>query len=316
MSDLVKIETFKPEIPKEWNYDESVKKVRRLGFKWKNLTLEILEELYIAREKLRISPLGGRPKKTSKYLEVIPTWTQYCKDINISLETARLWLKPLDWLRLYNIWTLAKLEEDKDFFGAFPGIFMENLLYYHTEENDLIYDPFAGSGTTIDICKKMGRNFYCSDLNVFSGREKEINNWDVADGLPANLTKPDLVFLDPPYWRQAKGRYSDSLNDLGNMDIINFYFIFNRFLNLLMGKEINKIAIVIAPTQYPNENHEFEDHIFNFNQILSSRYYIEMRYVIPYSTEQYNGTQVEIMKKEKKAINLIRDLVIWALKKD
>lgn len=316
MSDLVKIDIIKPEIPKEWNYDESVKKVKRLGFKWKNLTIEILKELYVAREILRTSPLGGRPKKTSKNLEVIPTWTQYCKDINISLETARLWLKPLEWLHLYNIWTLAKFEEDKAFFGAFPEIFMENLLYYHTKENDLVYDPFAGSGTTIDVCKKMERNFYCSDLNIFPGREKEISKWDIASGLPDNLTKPDLVFLDPPYWRQAKGRYSDVPNDLGNMNINKFYSIFNNFLKLLMDKEINKIAIVIAPTQYPNENHEFEDHIFKFHEILLDKYQIEMRYVLPYSTEQYNGTQVEIMKKEKKAINLIRDLVVWALKKD
>jgi len=30
-------------------------------------------------------------------------------------------------------------------FGHFPLIFMKNLLYFHTQENDLIYDPFAGN---------------------------------------------------------------------------------------------------------------------------------------------------------------------------
>lgn len=42
----------KPELPEHWDYDESVKKVINFVYKWKNLTIEILEELYIAREML------------------------------------------------------------------------------------------------------------------------------------------------------------------------------------------------------------------------------------------------------------------------
>ena len=33
---------------------------------------------------------------------------------------------------------------------------------------------------------------------------------------------PDLVFLDPPYWQQAKGRYSEQPSDLGNMELARF----------------------------------------------------------------------------------------------
>jgi len=223
--------------------------------------------------------------------------------------------KENEWLRIYNIWNLGKLESEEDFFGIFPSVFMENLLHYHTEKNDLIYDPFAGSGTTIDVCRKTNRRFYCSDLVVHPGR-KDIEKWNVQNGLPKDLKKPDLVFLDPPYWIQAKDKYSKSSDDLANMPLDEFYNIFNNFLKLLINWKVKKIAIVIAPTQYSNINHEFEDHIFKFHEILSANYRIEMRYILPYSTEQYNGTQVEIMKKEKKAINLIRDLVIWDLKID
>ncbi len=28
----------------------------------------------------------------------------------------------------------------------------------------MIYDPFAGSGVTVDVCQEMGRRSYCSDL--------------------------------------------------------------------------------------------------------------------------------------------------------
>jgi len=244
------------------------------------------------------------------------------KYILIAKKQAEIWTerafeyrlpKHEDWLRIYNIWNLKQSESEEDFFGIFPSIFMENLLYYHTEKNDLIYDPFAGSGTTVDVCIKMNRRFCCSDLVVHPGR-KNIEKWNIQNGLPINLEKPDLVFLDPPYWIQAKNKYSKSSDDLANMPLDEFYNAFLKFLGLLANWKIKRIAIVIQPTQYLNKNHDFEDHIFKFNEFLSDKYNIEMRYILPYSTEQYNAQQVEIMKKEKKALNLIRDLVIWKIK--
>jgi len=50
---------------------------------------------------------------------------------------------------LYNIWTLQKQDHETDHFGTFPLTFMMNLLYYHTELFDIVFDPFAGSGTTV-----------------------------------------------------------------------------------------------------------------------------------------------------------------------
>jgi len=66
---------------------------------------------------------------------------------------------------LYNIWKLAKQDnQNSSHFGAFPQIFMENLLWYYTEPLDIVFDPFAGGGTTIDACKSMFRRYYCTDI--------------------------------------------------------------------------------------------------------------------------------------------------------
>jgi len=159
----------------------------------------------------------------------------------------------------------------------------------------------------------MNRRFYCSDLVVHPGR-KDIKKWDIKNGIPKELENPDLVFLDPPYWIQAKNKYSESSDDLANMPLDEFYNVFFKFLGLLANWKVKRIAVVIQPTQYLNINHELEDHIFKFHEFLLDKYQIEMRYILPYSTEQYNAQQVEIMKKEKKALNLIRDLVIWKIK--
>jgi DNA modification methylase len=215
-------------------------------------------------------------------------------------------------LLIYNIWNKSKGDE-KDYFGHFPKIFMKNLLYYYTEPFDFVYDPFAGSGTTIDACTEMFRKYHVTDLTPDKSRE-EIIQHDIKDGLPKDLPKPKFVFLDPPYWKQAEGKYSDSPDDLGNMELDEFYGLMSMLLQELSDRKIEKIAIVISPTQYPNENHEFEDHIFVFNGMISDKYKIKMRYLLPYSSEQYNGNQVDIMKKEKKPLSLIRDLVVWEKK--
>ncbi len=130
-------------------------------------------------------------------------------------------------LFLYNIWNTKK-GDNNNHFGHFPKVFMKNLLYYHTNPFDLIYDPFAGSGTTIDACREMFRQCIVSDLNPDKSRP-EIFKHDIAGGLP-DIPKPDLVFLDPPYWKQAEGKYSDNENDLGNMSLNGFYSVmYNLF---------------------------------------------------------------------------------------
>lgn len=57
---------------------------------------------------------------------------------------------------LYNIWNLQKQDNATDsHFGSFPLYFMKSLLYYHTQPWDIVFDPFAGGGTTVDACKEM-----------------------------------------------------------------------------------------------------------------------------------------------------------------
>ncbi len=187
---------------------------------------------------------------------------------------------------------------------------MENLLYYHTKKDDLVYDPFTGSGTTIEACMKWNRRFYCSDLTPTN---KNIREWDINRGLPEDLPEVDLAFLDPPYSLQAVGMYSDKTNDIGNVSIEDFYKSMSLLLSALSEKKAKKIAIVVQPTQY-NNNFKFEDHIFKFNEMLSGQYDIEMRYILPYSTQQYTPQQVEKAKENKICLVLNRDLVVWQLK--
>jgi len=212
---------------------------------------------------------------------------------------------------LYNIWNTPKQDNDRKHFGAFPEIFMKNLIYYHTEPLDIVYDPFGGGGTTADVCKQMFRRYYVSDRKVIPGRERDIREWDIKDGLPEDLQKPALVFLDPPYWKQAEGKYSDDSEDLGNMNIEDFNNSMKSLLNELTKRKVERIAIVIQPTQFKN-NFVWKDHVFDFDKMLP-KYEIEMRYILPYASQQYLPQIVIEAKEEKKCLCLNRDLIIWRI---
>jgi hypothetical protein len=215
---------------------------------------------------------------------------------------------------LYNIWNTPKQDNSVSYFGAFPEIFMENLLWYHTNQMDIVYDPFGGGGTTVDVCKRMLRRYYVSDRKVMPGRENDIREHDIKNGLPEDLQKPNLVFIDPPYWKQAHNKYSDSSEDLGNMSLDDFNTSMKNLIDECISRKIEQIAIVIQPTQYSND-FIWTDHIFDFDKMMSDKYRIDIRYILPYSTQQYNAQMVDKSKEINKCLCLNRDLVVWRYNK-
>ena len=79
-----------------------------------------------------------------------------------------------------------------------PGQIAMNILYYFTEPNDLVVDPMAGGGSTIDACLVMGRRCRAYDLNPLKER-LDIMERNILDGFDDKAKNCDLIFLDPPY---------------------------------------------------------------------------------------------------------------------
>jgi len=96
--------------------------------------------------------------------------------------------------------------------GATPSYIVWNLLQRYTKEKDLIVDPFAGSGTTLDVARDLNRRALGYDVHP---ARKDIFRVD-ARKLPPELTgKVDFVFMDPPYSTHID--YGPDPRDIGKL---------------------------------------------------------------------------------------------------
>ncbi|MEI6258511.1 MAG: DNA methyltransferase [Deltaproteobacteria bacterium] len=217
---------------------------------------------------------------------------------------------------IYNIWKQQSKTKGSSHFGNSEVKWLDNLLYLYTKPLDIVVDPFSGGGSTVDLCKKRFRRYWTSDRKPIVEREKDIRQHDLMDGLPQIPRWKDvkLVYLDPPYWKQAEGQYSDSPNDLANMTIEDF----NKNLSSIIGQFSKKlqagsyIALIIQPTQWKtNETHDYTDHVGDMLKMVKLP--VEMRYSVPYESQQNNAQMVIWAKENKKCLVITREIIVWRI---
>jgi len=214
---------------------------------------------------------------------------------------------------IYNIWKQQEKTPGSSHYGNSEVRWVDNLLYLYTKPFDIVVDPFAGGGSTIDICKKRFRRYYVSDRMPIVEREKEIRKWDITNGLPPLPRWQDvkLVYLDPPYWKQAEGQYSNDPTDLANMSLEHFNETLAGLINVF-GKKLYSgavIALIIQPTQWKAPERQFIDHVGDMLRMVKLP--VDMRFSVPYESQQCNAQMVEWAKANKKCLVLTREIVVW-----
>ncbi|MCC8180510.1 MAG: hypothetical protein LIP23_06340, partial [Planctomycetes bacterium] len=122
--------------------------------------------------------------------------------------------------------------------GATPSYILWNLLRLYTEPGELVVDPMAGSGTTLDVARELDRRSLGYDLKP---TRQDIHRVD-ARKLPLEDGKAAFVFIDPPYSTHVD--YSDDPRCIGKLDAAGEEYY------SAMEQVIGEIHRILAPGRY------------------------------------------------------------------
>lgn len=124
---------------------------------------------------------------------------------------------------------------DSRYVGATPSYVIWNLIHRYTKPDELVVDPFCGSGTTLDVAKDTGRRARGFDVAPY---RPDIERAD-ARKLPLESGSVDLVFMDPPYGDHI--HYSEEKDCIGKLSAYDpAYF-------QAMHRAIREAARVLKP---------------------------------------------------------------------
>ena len=255
------------------------------------------------------------------------TQTEIADAIGVEQQTVSNWIQeirkrgnfvePPASRQHFDIWQFATADKDagqQSYFGALPPQVVENLLWFFSDPGDVVVDLFAGSGTVVDVAKAMGRRVWASDIRgSYYSPHLPIHQHDAVIGWPDDAPrKADLVFLDPPYWKQAAGRYSNEPNEMAEMDFRDFMAAWSKVCAYAVD-HTKRIAYIISPTQ--ESDGTVIDHAFGMLSPFTGGkpeggWYLERRIIVPYSTQQATGQQVDWAKDNKRMLKLYRDLIV------
>jgi hypothetical protein len=117
-----------------------------------------------------------------------------------------------DEIRDSSLWIIEKRGGgggNSSYHGNFIPEIPYQLMRRYTKAGDVVLDPFAGSGTTLEVGKRLKRHVIASDIfPQHSGIVKSDAEKLDLDGLV------DLIILHPPYWDIVQYTYYEE--DLSN----------------------------------------------------------------------------------------------------
>jgi len=243
------------------------------------------------------------------YLQCL-TYDEICTKVHVSKstisETVQKFKSELseqipESVQLFNVWNFSKRASQYglNFKGAIPGQIVENVLYYFTKPFDIVVDPMAGGGTTIDVCKAMFRRYRVYDINPV---RDDIIKHDITKGFPKETKNCDLIFLDPPYFNMV---FKDLFKNIRD------FYDFIRKLASHSFDSVKQNGIVAFLMQDMTELGNYCLSGASFCIFETQGFQTIAHISCPVTTQQFLPQQVEKAKENKVLLGRNRDLYIF-----
>jgi hypothetical protein len=209
---------------------------------------------------------------------------------------------------------------DSNFHGIWISEIPYQMLMRFTNENDVIWSVFGGSGVDYEVCKLLNRECIINDLNP---TKDYIQKADSRYFNPGKLVK--MALLHPPYWNIVK--YSESENDGSSMKNLKDFLIWwsEIYKNVDKYVEQNGYVILVCGNIYINSEEVEIGELLKYTFLLSGNYILKQHIIKDYgetkgsNMKNYNlnyyrqlkgqygnfyGDNIYIMKKQKSKNNL------------
>jgi len=85
------------------------------------------------------------------------------KRVQKLMENGSKGAKLYDWWNINLVKNVSK--EKEQYSNQIPEKVLENIINIAATENDVIFDPFCGSGTTLAVAKKLNKNYFGCDIS-------------------------------------------------------------------------------------------------------------------------------------------------------
>lgn len=235
---------------------------------------------------------------------------------NFNLESTSIWS-----FKERGSWATHK----GDYRGNCPPQVPRNLILKYTEQNDIVLDPFCGSGTTMIECKLLNRKGIGIDVNedalklaksrlefnyktVYEPKLIKANSTNLQSIIPDD--KIDFIFAHPPYADIIK--YSKNIEqDISRLSIEEFLDQINLFSKecFRILKEGKICSILIGDIRKNKKVIPLGFYIMN---IFIQTGFTLKEIIIK---EQHNCKMTEYWKNKNKDFYLLAHEYIYVLKK-
>jgi len=163
-----------------------------------------------------------------------------------------------------------------EFHGRFHPEIPYQMILRYTKKDELVWDCFAGSGTTIDVAKMLNRRCIAND--IVSSREGIVRG-DSRYWRPKENVQ--MVIMHPPYWNMVK--FTDKPEDLCNISTVDrfaeeFGIIVDNVTDVLDDERM--LVLIISDRYYKSE--EIPLDFICYNEIVKFGYRLKGRIVKPF----------------------------------
>jgi DNA modification methylase len=215
------------------------------------------------------------------------------------------------WLRCGTFWYFSSCDPrfGIKYPGRIPGQIPANVIHYFTAPGDLVVDPMAGGGSTIDAAALLERRCVAYDLVP---SRPEIQQNDAIAGLPATAQGAKLIFIDPPYGSIAKGFYEEHphcLSRMGEEEFLQALLLIGGHCREVLDPE-GYLAILVQNV-YGWQTHT----VLQVMQLFIEKHWELVRRIqVPLPNHQISSNVMKWARENRQMVNTDRDLLVFKLR--